>query len=91
MWSRLILCVGLACPVAAETPIAEMVCLPRTELMQRMKGAELAGSGLRDEAAVLEVWSEPSGDWTLVQSYANGMACILAMGEAWEATMPPPA
>jgi hypothetical protein len=54
-------------------------------------GAEVVGSGLRDAVAVLEVWTRASGDWTLVQSYANGTACILAMGEAWEAVTPPPA
>jgi hypothetical protein len=91
MWWRLILLLGLAGPVAAESPIAEVLCLPREELLMRLKGAELAGSGLRDEEAVLEVWSGQAGDWTLVQSYANGLACILAMGEAWEAVVPPPA
>jgi hypothetical protein len=93
MWTRLILSVAVAGagPVAAETPIAEVICLPRAELLVRMKGAEVAGAGLRDGEAVLEVWTEASGDWTLVQSYPTGTACILAMGEAWEAMVPPPA
>ncbi len=95
MWTRLILlsvlAIPVAGPVAAETPIAEVICLPRSELLVRMRGAEVAGAGLRDGEAVLEVWTEASGDWTLVQSYATGTACILAMGEAWEATVPPPA
>jgi hypothetical protein len=75
----------------AANPIAEVVCFPRDELLVRMRGAEVAGLGLRDTEAVLEVWTKPSGDWTLVQSYANGNACILAMGEDWEALTPPPA
>jgi hypothetical protein len=75
----------------AQGPIAEMICVPREELLARMQGAEIAGVGLRYEDAVMEVWAEPSGDWTLVQSYANGTACILAMGEAWETVTPPPA
>ncbi len=91
MWQRLILLTALASPLAAETPIAEVICLPRTELLARMRGAEVAGAGLRDGEAMLEVWTNASGDWTLVQSYATGTACILAMGEAWEATTPPPA
>ncbi|MCU0829232.1 MAG: hypothetical protein MUE52_18030 [Tabrizicola sp.] len=81
----------LALPVLADSPIAEVICMPRAELVQRMAGAKVVGAGLRDAEAVLEVWSRPSGDWTLVQSHANGMACILAMGEAWEAVTPPPA
>ena len=88
---RLIPLLVLAGPVAAETPIAEVLCAPRAELMVRLHGAALAGSGLRDADAVVEVWAPPSGDWALVQSYANGQACILAMGEAWEAVVPPPA
>lgn len=75
----------------ADSPIAEMICAPRAEIMAKLAGAKMAGSGLRDAEAVLEVWTRASGDWTLVQSYANGTACILAMGEAWEAVPPPPA
>ncbi len=91
MWWRLIPLLALAAPAAAESPIAEVICAPRAELLARMRGAEIVGAGLRDTEAVVEVWTEASGDWTLVQSYANGTACILAMGEAWEAPAPPPA
>lgn len=91
MWWRLIPLLALACPAMANSPIAEVICVPRTELVQRMAGARVTGSGLRDSETVLEVWTRASGDWTLVQSYANGTACILAMGEAWEAVIPPPA
>jgi hypothetical protein len=95
MVHRLILLGLAAClmtgPAAAESPIAEVICIPRAELAQRLRGAELSGLGLRDTETVLEVWTKASGDWTLVQSYADGLACILAMGEAWEAVPPPPA
>jgi hypothetical protein len=91
MWMRLTLLLAAAAPAMADSPIAEVVCLPRAELLLRLRGAEVAGAGLRDGEAVLEVWTEASGDWTLVQSYATGTACILAMGEAWEAMSPPPA
>jgi hypothetical protein len=91
MWRRLSLFLALAGPAGADSPIAEVICAPRAVIMARLAGAEIAGSGLRDAEAVLEVWAAPSGDWTLVQSYANGTACILAMGEAWEAVVPPPA
>jgi hypothetical protein len=91
MWTRLILLLALTGPAAAQSPIAEVLCAPREEVLLKLRNATLAGAGLRHEDAVLEVWAEPSGDWTLVQSYANGTACILAMGENWEATLPPPA
>jgi hypothetical protein len=91
MWQRLIPMILLAGPAVAESPIAEVLCAPRAEIVARLSGATITGSGLRDAEAVLEVWARPSGDWVLVQSYANGTACILAMGEAWEAATPPPA
>jgi hypothetical protein len=91
MLIRLIPLLVLAGPALAESAIAEMICAPRAEIVARLRGAEVAAAGLRDDEAVLEVWTRASGDWTLVQSYANGTACILAMGEAWEALTPPPA
>lgn len=64
----------------------------KTQLQMRM-GARLQGRGLRGPDAVMEVWIVPrTGDWTLVQSYANGRSCVVAMGEGWEAlTLPDPA
>ena len=91
MWHRMIPLVLVAGPAMAESPIAEVICVPRSELVQRLSGASVTGAGLRDTETVLEVWTKASGDWTLVQSYADGTACILAMGEAWEAVLPPPA
>ena len=89
MWNRLtlVLCCAAA-HVAAETPIAEMICGPHAEIEARLNRAHRAtvvGMGVRGPDAVMEVWQAADGDWTLVQSYANGQACILAMGEAWEA------
>jgi hypothetical protein len=91
MWRRLIPIILLASPAAADGPIAEVICAPRDELVQRLAGAAVSGAGLRDTETVMEVWTKTSGDWALVQSYADGTACILAMGEAWEAVIPPPA
>ncbi len=83
--------VAVSGPVAALNPVAEVICAPRPEILARLTGSTVAGTGLRDAEAVLEVWTRPSGDWTLVQSYANGTACILAMGEAWQPAPPLPA
>lgn len=89
MTIRLTLCLLLLpLPLAAQSPIAEVICAPRTEMTQRLSlqyGARLAGQGVRNLEMVMEVWTTPRGDWTLVQSYTDGRACIVAMGEAWEA------
>jgi len=74
----------------ADSPIAEVICAPRDVMLQRLasaQGAALAATGLRDSETVMEVWTSPGGDWTLVQSYTDGRSCILAMGADWD--MPP--
>jgi hypothetical protein len=76
----------------ADARLAEVICDDRTRLETRLTnvfGASKQGQGMRGPDAVLEVWIEPrSGDWTLVQSYANGQSCIVAMGEHWEMLAP---
>ena len=48
-------------------------------------GAERQGMGLRDPETTLEIWvTERNGEWLIVQNYANGTSCIVAMGEYWE-------
>jgi hypothetical protein len=89
MAQRLTLLAGclLATPAAATSPIAEVICAPRGEIVSqltRLSGATMTGMGLRDVETVMEIWTSPRGDWTLVQSYSDGRACILAMGEAWD-------
>ncbi|WP_309666203.1 hypothetical protein [Tabrizicola sp.] len=77
---------GLATPGLAQTPIAEMICGAHDEIVTRLtKGqrATLVGMGVRGPDAVMEIWQAADGDWTLVQSYANGQSCILAMGSDW--------
>lgn len=79
-------------PVAAGGPIAEVICAPRDALVQRLTlqyGASLRASGIRDADAVIEVWATEAGRWTLVQRYANGQSCILAMGADWDMALPP--
>jgi hypothetical protein len=94
MWMRLTLLALAAAPqmASAGSPIAEVICAPRDEMVARLTrqmGSTMAASGIRDAEAVIEVWTAPSGDWTLVQTYTDGRSCILAMGAAWD--MPPPA
>ncbi|SFQ28926.1 hypothetical protein SAMN05421853_103259 [Roseivivax halotolerans] len=75
-----------ASPAAAQ--VADVLCDAEDRLERKLTlsyGAELTGRGLRAPDVVLEIWTVPeTGKWTLVQSYANGQSCIVAMGEAWE-------
>ena len=77
----------------AASPIAEIICDDRDALTRRLQmsfGAERQSRGTRGPEALIEVWAVPStGEWTLVQSYADGKSCIVAMGENWETLSPP--
>lgn len=76
-------------PNVSVANINDLFCDDRNRLedqLTNVHGAEKQGQGVRGPDALIEVWITPrSGDWTLVQSYANGTACIVAMGQHWEA------
>jgi hypothetical protein len=80
--------IGLGVGAEAQNLIGEVLCGAQDEIhakLTRQFGAVKSGAGLRGPEAVMEIWTNPTtGDWTLVQSYAEGRVCILAMGEAWE-------
>ena len=79
-------------PAGATTPIAEMLCASRADMVQRLSvqnGVQITAMGIRDVEAVMEVWADDQGRWTMVQSYANGQACIVAIGTDWMPELPP--
>ena len=93
--TRLIaLILWLAIPVSAmaSSTMTDVICYDRETMLIRLEethGAIRQGRGMRGPDALLEIWSIPStGDWTLVQTYASGRSCIVAMGESWEALDP---
>lgn len=75
--------------------MADVTCDDSTRMTETLKtvwGAERMGMGLRDPETMLEVWvTARNGDWMIVQNYANGTSCIVAMGEHWEGRPPGPA
>jgi hypothetical protein len=84
-------------PIEASARLSDVLCDDADRLAHQIEtahGAEKQGHGLRGPDALVEFWISPtSGDWLLVQSYANGTACIVAMGEHWQSipAVPDPA
>lgn len=75
-----------ASPLAARSPIAEIICEPTPVLEERLSRqyhAQRTASGVRSPEQIMEVWTRDSGDWTLVLRYATGTSCIVAMGDHW--------
>ena len=85
----------LSLPGLALAQMSDVKCddsLRMTQTLSQVMGAERQGMGLRDPDTMLEVWvTRESGNWMIVQSYANGTSCIVAMGEHWEGRLPEPA
>jgi hypothetical protein len=97
MTNRLALFVAitLSLPTLAQARMPDVSCddsTRMTERLTRVLGAERMGSGLRDPDTMLEVWvTARNGDWLIVQNYANGTSCIVAMGEHWQGSLIGPA
>ena len=83
-----VILLALGVPAQAASPIAEVLCAPRDEMVRTLTqrfGEQQAGRGMRGPESVMEMWrSERSGDWTLVVSYTDGRSCIVAMGQHWQ-------
>lgn len=89
-------CLAICLPQTAPAQaLGEVFCddTKRVEqsLTQRV-GAQRQAQGMRSPDALIELWIVPSsGDWTMVQTYANGTSCIVAMGEYWQPLSEEPA
>jgi hypothetical protein len=74
------------------TPIsganAQQMCAKRTEVVNSLgvKYQESTTSvGLVNNGMMIEVLTSKTGTWTILMTRTNGVACVLAAGEAWEA------
>ncbi|MEM9435769.1 MAG: hypothetical protein AAGA15_01910 [Pseudomonadota bacterium] len=87
--------VALALASPSSAALSDVSCDDRarmTDTLTQTLQAERRGTGLRDPETTLEVWVSPTnGDWIIVQHYATGTSCIVALGEYWEAPLPNPA
>ena len=82
----LVLCI--AAPTVADARMSDVSCDDSARMfsmLTEVMGAERQGMGLRDPETTLEVWvTHRNGEWLIVQNYANGTSCIVAMGDHWE-------
>ncbi|WP_343504434.1 hypothetical protein [Alloyangia pacifica] len=96
MWKRLIslsLTFGLA--AAGPPASAQVVCGLHetiTETLESTYDEALVGRGLQFATRMLEVWrAAEEGNWTILAVHPDGLACIVASGEAWIDVPPQPA
>ncbi len=80
--------------VATAPPVAQaqLGCGDRTAMVEQLSrtyGEMRKGAGLAGQVALFEIWaSKFTGTWTILKSYPNGMACVVAMGENWQDDAP---
>lgn len=82
-------------PSISTAQMADLDCDDSARLAETLTdvlGATRQGIGLRDPDTTLEIWVQArNNDWFVVQTYANGTSCIVAMGAFWEGDLAGPA
>lgn len=90
-WTYLIIALLIAIGVLMMAPKkakAQQVCTMRADLVKMLGDKykeQPSGQGLVGDRAMLEVYVSDRGTFTIVSSYPNGVACIVAAGNSWEA------
>ena len=66
-------------------------CAPRdtvTGTLAQKYGESRRGMGLAGQGAVMEVYAaDATGTWTILMTLPNGMSCMIASGQGYEAMM----
>lgn len=72
---------------------AQVICLDRAALVDSLAvrlHQRQFGYGMVNDTVVVELYTAPDGSWTVVMTDVTGRACILAIGEGWQTTLPAP-
>ena len=73
---------------AASPAMAQTVCSTRAEFIDRFAhryAENPVAMGLASNGGVVEVLASEKGTWTLLVTMPNGVSCVIAAGESWEA------
>jgi hypothetical protein len=90
---RAIVAAGLALGTPQAEAEGRKACAQRAKVIERLAekyGETLQSMGLNQDSGVLEVYaSSDTGTWTILVTRPDGMACLLAAGQMWEAEARP--
>ena len=73
--------------VVASPVSAQIYCGPREQILASLAKQyheQPTAIGLASGGTIIELLSSTSGSWTLLSTRANGITCVLLVGEAWE-------
>ena len=67
---------------------AQTVCSTRTNFLNELSSQHQErpiAMGLAANGSVVEVLASKDGTWTILATSPNGMSCVVAVGDSWEA------
>ncbi|WP_372570836.1 hypothetical protein [Ruegeria jejuensis] len=80
---------GLMALAAQQLHAEQRNCAPRDVVLDRLSekyGESRRGIGLVQQGSVMEVFaSDDTGTWTITVTLPNGMTCLVASGQSYEA------
>lgn len=81
----------LAVPLMYKPAISQSAtgppCADRARVIEALRaayGQYLFARGLSNDGLLMEVYTAPTGTWTLIYTSPAGRSCLLGSGEAWE-------
>jgi hypothetical protein len=82
-----VLILGMAA-VGPPDAQAQMACGTRDSVVAKLGekyGEVRRGGGLAGPTAIYEIWaSEATGTWTILKTTADGLTCVMAVGDGWQ-------
>ncbi len=68
--------------------LAQNICGERSRFVDQLHeqyGEAPAAMGLASNGTVVEVMTSDAGSWTIIVTRPDGVSCVVASGESWEA------
>jgi len=66
-------------------------CAPHDKVSAELAarfGEQPSSMGLAEDNTVMQVYSAPTGTWTLTATLPNGLTCLIASGQNFETVQP---
>jgi hypothetical protein len=74
--------------MAAPATSAENVCGKRDDIVSRLENGYQefnSAMGMSTNGGLVELYTSENGTWTLMLTQADGVSCLIAAGQNWEA------
>ena len=74
-----------------EAKATHKSCFDRKSLTKIIKlvGEKPTSIGLTVRGQIMEIFTSPKGNWTIVITHPNGMSCVVSTGTNWENQISP--